>query len=746
MNEEVKEFPHRLHLVGVSGAGMLPLALCLKQANCIVTGEDEALSGDAARFLSASDIEIDSGDSLESLEEEVVVVRSSAIVEDHPTLQLAARKGWKTMRRGECLALLATRRKLIAIAGSHGKTTTCGMLIDLLENAGEQASYLLGGLFADGKAPGRWSDSEWIVAELDESDGTIDRFSPEITVILNADHDHHSRYENEAAYLRVFEELGKRTKGPVILNTTLRESIGAALGDRKVLYPDVGTSSDSGSNRFGRFNQENQQFAIEAATEAGFEVADQANVCFAPIKRRQSYLYFSPQLKVIEDYAHHPAELGAMAEALSTVSGARTIAVFQPHRYSRTKSMKRELAATLKQFDFVYLLEVYAASESPIAGGSGEDLLRACQERFAHCDFVDSDDRLIELLLDECSGGSELNIAFLGAGRTDAIGRRFVERLASKDSRWGSLFAGIAGNASFQSRIRSQEALSSKTTLRVGGAAELFFEPSSLEELQTALRICDEGKIPVFVLGRGSNLIISDTGVPGLVIRLSHPAWKRFERLDGGEIRVGAGMRIKELCGVACREGLEGFEFLEGIPGSVGGALRMNAGAMGGWMFDVVKSVRYLTMDGVLVEANADELSVGYRHCEELKTAVALDVVLASKAVGRDEADLRRQIDVYQSKRKESQPREPSAGCIFKNPKDDSAGRLIEELGLKGTVIGGAEISEAHGNFIINRGGATSEDVIELVRLARRVVKDRRSIELEPEALLCGRDWEEALS
>ncbi len=163
-------------------------------------------------------------------------------------------------------------------------------------------------------------------------------------------------------------------------------------------------------------------------------------------------------------------------------------------------------------------------------------------------------------------------------------------------------------------------------------------------------------------------------------------------------------------------------------------------------MFDVVKQIRFVQLDGRVVEAGVEALSVGYRHCHELRNAIALDAVLTAKAVGQKEIKLRKAIDVYQSKRKESQPREPSAGCIFKNPDGASAGQLIEELGLKGTVVGGAEISNTHGNFIINRGGATSEDVVELIRLARREAWSRRSIDLEPEALLYGGDWKAVLA
>ena len=170
---ELGELPNRVHFVGVSGAGMLPLALCMKQAGFDVSGEDEMLSKTARGFLDDNGIAITS---LESAKGEGLVVRSSAIGDSHPAMLEARRKNWETKRRGECLAALAQRKKLIAISGSHGKTTTCGMLIDLFEQSGESSSYALGGLFADGKAPGVWNDSEWLIAELDESDGTIDLF------------------------------------------------------------------------------------------------------------------------------------------------------------------------------------------------------------------------------------------------------------------------------------------------------------------------------------------------------------------------------------------------------------------------------------------------------------------------------------------------------------------------------------------------------------------------------------------
>ena len=170
----------------------------------------------------------------------------------------------------------------------------------------------------------------------------------------------------------------------------------------------------------------------------------------------------------------------------------------------------------------------------------------------------------------------------------------------------------------------------------------------------------------------------------------------------------------------------------------------MNAGAMGGWMFDVVEEVRLVTLSGEIRTVKKSEMHVAYRHCAELHDAIALGAVL-KPAAAADVSAVSRQIDVYRRKRQESQPREPSAGCIFKNPEGSSAGRLIDLSGLKGERVGDAEVSPVHANFIVNRGAATSADLIELVRRVRAKVRQAHGIELEPEVLLYGKNWSDFL-
>lgn len=309
---------------------------------------------------------------------------------------------------------------------------------------------------------------------------------------------------------------------------------------------------------------------------------------------------------------------------------------------------------------------------------------------------------------------------------------------------WDELFASLGPQLSSGARLRREEPLATKTTMRVGGAARLYLEPASEADLQAVLRAAAKRAAPLFLLGRGSNIVVPDEGVNGVVISLAHEAWAAFEPRGDGRVWAGAGLRLKNLCGLATKAGLTGFEFLEGIPGSVGGALRMNAGAMGGWMFDVVEEVRLMTMAGEVRTLAKAAMHVDYRHCAELHDAIALGALLRP-AAHADEQAIRRQMDAYARKRHESQPREPSAGCVFKNPPGTSAGRLIDECGLKGERVGDAEVSSVHANFIVNRGRASGADVIALVRRVRARVRELRGIDLEPEVLLYGGDWKDVL-
>ncbi len=283
--------------------------------------------------------------------------------------------------------------------------------------------------------------------------------------------------------------------------------------------------------------------------------------------------------------------------------------------------------------------------------------------------------------------------------------------------------------------IRRDEPLTRHTTLRVGGPADVYVEPASEEDLAAVLAYCRERNRPFFVLGRGSNLLVKDGGFRGVVVCLIHPHFSRIE-VAGQRLRCGAGAKLKAVAVEAKRNGLAGLEFLEGIPGSVGGALRMNAGAMGGAMFGVVESVRLMSFGGQVQEQAAQELATTYRSCPALKSHVALEAVLCGQPGSR--VAIEQRMNEYSRKRWDSQPAAPSAGCMFKNPPSISAGKLIDELGLKGTRTGGAVVSAEHGNFIVNEGSATARNVLELIEIIRQRVRAERGIELETEVEIIG--------
>ena len=283
--------------------------------------------------------------------------------------------------------------------------------------------------------------------------------------------------------------------------------------------------------------------------------------------------------------------------------------------------------------------------------------------------------------------------------------------------------------------VRRDEPLAKHTTLRVGGPADVYVEPATEEDLASVLAYCRERNRRLFILGRGSNLLIKDMGFRGVVICLAHPYFSRIE-VVGERLHCGAGARLKAVAVEAKRHGLAGLEFLEGIPGSVGGALRMNAGAMGGATFDVVETVRLMDYGGTVQERSARELPVAYRSCAALREHVALSAVLRGAAGSREAIEQR--MNEYSRKRWQAQPAAPSAGCMFKNPQAIPAGKLIDELGLKGTRVGGAVVSAEHGNFIVNDGAATARDVLELIEIIRRRVRAERGIELETEVEIVG--------
>lgn len=287
-------------------------------------------------------------------------------------------------------------------------------------------------------------------------------------------------------------------------------------------------------------------------------------------------------------------------------------------------------------------------------------------------------------------------------------------------------------------KVKENERLEKYTTIKIGGPADILVEPSSIDQLIKVMEIVKKHNIPWRAIGRGSNLLVSDEGIRGVVIRLG----KGLDHLtiDGEKIIVGGGYSVVALSTMISRKGLSGLEFASGIPGSVGGAVYMNAGAHGSDISKILTRARILFEDGTIEWLSNEEMEFSYRTSvlQTKRPGIVIEAEFALKKGDKDQI-----VAVMQKNkeyRKETQPWDsPCAGSIFRNPLPHYAGQLIEQAGLKGYSIGGAKISEMHGNFIVNTGGATANDVLSLINHIKKVIKEKFNIEMETEVEIIGK-------
>ncbi len=365
----------RLHFIGIGGAGMSGLALVCRELGAIVTGSDRTDSSYMERLRKAG-IEPVVGHGVANLPDGAEVVVSTAIGADNPELELARELGLPVLHRGDLLAELCAEKRLIAVAGTHGKTTTSAMLVWAMRGVGADPAYFIGGevpgLGKGGVATNAgWGGGQWVVAEADESDGSFAELKPEIAVITNVEMDHHSHWGSLAELQRAFDRF-------------------AATADGVVSPTDFGPGSPGPAELSlavpGRHNLLNARAALAAVGLAGLDVETAAGALadFPGVRRRLELRGTCEGARVYDDYGHHPTEVRAALSALRELGPERLVAVFQPHLYSRTKAFAPQFGAALALADEVAVLDVYPAREEPdgeLAGVSGLDVARAAADR-----------------------------------------------------------------------------------------------------------------------------------------------------------------------------------------------------------------------------------------------------------------------------------------------------------------------------------------------------------------------------
>lgn len=757
----VRSKPLHIHLIGVAGSGMSGLALLLLGMGHKVSGCDRVTTSETDR-MQGFGLVFSSPQTEASVQGADLVVYSSAIRPENPTYAAASKAGIPLIRRAECLAAILHTKAGIVISGTHGKTTTSSMTAHILRESGQKPSYYVGAEIPILGANARWEENgRSMVAEGDESDGTLALYGPEHSVILNIEAEHLDFYRDLDHIKDVFRQLADQTTGnivycaecPVAHEICASRPNAISYGWESSSEETNYTASDirdlRGSSAFtvkkdgkplgdielaipGEHNILNALAAIAVADQCGadFALIARALSSFAGAKRRFETKYFSPAYRIVDDYGHHPTELAATLQTARSLKPARLVVLFQPHRYTRTQALADEFGKSLQAADLVFITDVYPASELPIPGISGQTLVDAMA---AHGDVP------AKFLPNISSAHHQVGNALepgdllitLGAGNVHEVGARIVTDLKILDEMRGLMPAGEIDGKLY-------EPMRKHTTLLVGGPAQYWLEPHSFYAFAFLVEYCRMRGLPIRVVGRGSNLLVRDGGIRGAVI---HPSGGAFSELSidaKGHVTAGAGVRLKKLASFAGAHGIGGFEWMEGIPGNVGGSLRMNAGAMGIETFDQVVRVTFLDEDGVIRTRERDEIVATYRNVQEIRRNFALQAVFKGKSDSHE--NIKQRWQESRDKRKESQPIAASAGCTFKNPEAIPAGRLIDSMGLKGKSVGQAAVSEAHANFIVNNGKATAGEILALIESIQKSAKEERSIELETEVKILGDD------
>lgn len=748
--------PMRIHLIGVAGSGMSGIASLLIDLGHRVSGSDRVMTSETER-LQRVGLDFHCPHCAETLSDAQLVIYSSAINPGNIVYDAAVELGLPMLRRAEALSLIMEGQKGIVIAGTHGKTTTAALAAHVLRAAGVEPSHYIGAEIPILGTNAHWeSNGKYFVAEGDESDGSLVAFNPELAMILNIEEEHLDHYSGGIEEIReVFRRFVDATAGGVVYCGSDVEA-SFLCGSRKgsISYGwDTGfnfcarihnlreRSSDFEVLQDGRVignvtlgipgehNVLNALAVIALATLLGarFDDVAEAMRTFRGARRRFDVLYRSADYTVIDDYGHHPTEIKATLATARAANPERLVCVFQPHRYSRTHLMREKFGGAFEDVDALYVTDIYAASEEPIPGVSGEVVVDAVRASGLEDVSYTADVHTAHLAI-----GSRLRrgdmLLTLGAGNVHEVGAALARDLEVIDKLRREL-------DDPETNCRLYEPMRRHTTMKVGGAAQFWVEPSSTESFTRALRFFKAAGIPVMMMGRGSNLIIRDGGIAGAVIRLCKGEFEEIS-VAGDTIAAGAGVRFKKISNVAKKNRLGGFEWMEGIPGNVGGGLRMNAGAMGYQTFDQVVAVRYLDSDGGLHEKSGEEFSAHYRNVPELIENFALSAVFRGSSSSTEQIESR--LEASMNKRRMSQPVAACAGCIFKNPATVPAGKLIEELELGDAQVGAARVSEVHGNFIVNEGGAKAEDVITLIEMIQSKAREDRGIELHTEVKIIG--------
>lgn len=766
-----------VHLIGIGGTGMSAIAIFLLEKGYKVTGSDKNASPYFELVLNKG-AEALLGHHPELAIKADVVVRSSAVRDEDPEVQAAQAAGIPVLKRSDFLPEICSGKQTLAIAGTHGKTTTTAMLIETLHSLGLDPSFILGSEIKSLGNNAHAGQGQHFVIEADEYDYMFLGLEPSLSILTNIEYDHPDCFATPEIYEQAYVDfLKKSKKGGVALvcsedpgvrhmleTNTFEDLTVLTYGfdedcDYRVLFLDPNLSSNEFilTTQLGGIPQLSGPFtpslpgkhnALNAGAVAASlhilglnpQLAQNALENFTGTERRWDIVYQQDGITLINDYGHHPTQLRLTLEATRQAHPESKIwAVWEPHTFSRTQRLEADYIKALDLADQAVIMEIYAAREVD-EGYTPQTMVDALEEGKAL--YLPDQDEAANLI-HELSGQNDIIIVF-SAGK----GPQLSEKLKAlfENTHMEAAMPDLPMRkleALFGSKLLSGEHLKNYTTIKAGGPAAGLMILNDIDELSHAVGTLWSLDVPFKLLGSGSNLLISDKGYPGIILINRCNRVQIYKEQDPPLVYAETGANLGTMSQMASRAGVGGMEWCNSIPGTVGGAVYGNAGAHGSDVEATLFKADIITRDGG--KQSLDVTGMGYQYrSSKFKREGTSVVILSATFHGShaDPAESLQKLEEFTAKRAKTQPKGPSFGSTFKNPKDDFAGRLLEEVGMKGVVSGNAQVSERHANFILNDGTATAQDIYNLIRMGQKRVKEKFNVDLFTEIEILG-DFDE---
>lgn len=732
---------NKIYFIGIGGIGVSALARICKSRGLNVSGSDSKES-ELTKELINEGIVINYNHKSENITNDIdLVVKTSAVKENDETLK-AKELNIPVVLRGTFLSFIANQYNLIGISGSHGKTTTTALTTFIFKQFYNDTSFNIGGILKNYNSNSQINNGKYFVTETDESDGSFLELFPKTAVLNNLDYEHIEHYGTFENLKKAFVQFANQSeiviwnKDDEILNKLSpefkKENYSFGIKNADFVIKDIeaiefGTKFklEYKDNLFsfniplqGFHNVYNATASLISAYLAKIDLNKIDFSTFAGTKRRFELVYSHNKINIYDDYAHHPNEIKAFFNT-ALQKPKRTIIIFQPHRYTRTRDNFNEFVNVLKMPKNLIVLKEYAASEEILQNCGAIDIFNKLKkDDYNMLKFVNSVEEATEFLLNNLRDYD--NICCVGAGSVNQIAYKLKDEIESLKSNLNSF-------KSENCEIKILEGINNKTTYKIGGLAKLLVYPLNKNGL---IDILKNSPFPIKAIGNGSNMLVKD-GILNYTF-ISLEKYNSQIKQENEYIFVPAKTLLRDMASF-CLETCKDVAQFYLIPGTLGGGLFTNAGAFKHFLGDYIEEIEVIDENFNYKILKKDDLKIEYRKISGIENKIILGAKF--KFIQGDfKEENKKLLEEYKAYRLERQPQGfPNCGSVFKNPKDNYSGKLIEELDLKGKKIGGARVSLKHGNFIENFDNASFQNVFDLICSVKEQVFEKYNILLEEE-------------